>query len=94
MKQIFLSGFPRSGTTLMRSRLSQHPDIYLINEPELVFGLRKAGYGTNDKIKITSNVLQRLGKVRHCRNHLNKLDGEYVQKLLQNELTFTFKKCL
>jgi hypothetical protein len=91
MKQIFLFGFPRSGTTLIRSRISQHPDIYLVNEPELIFGLRNAGYKTNDQIKITGEVLQQLGKIGHCKNHLNKLDGKYVEKLFQNDERLSLK---
>lgn len=91
-KQIFLFGFPRSGTTLIRSRISQHPDIHLINEPEIIYGLRNAGYNTNDKLKITRELLNRLGEISHCRNHLDKLDDNYVDSLCQNDELISFKK--
>jgi hypothetical protein len=40
---VFIFGFPRSGTTLIRSVLGQHSRITLINEPELIWARRHAG---------------------------------------------------
>ncbi len=43
-RPLFIVGFPRSGTTLIRSIITQHSKINLRNEPELIFALRNKGY--------------------------------------------------
>jgi hypothetical protein len=91
-KQLFLVGFPRSGTTLIRSRISQHPDIHLINEPEIIYGLRHAGFDTNNQIRLTKEVLQNLGEIGHCRNHLEKLSSDFIESILGVEEPLSFKQ--
>jgi hypothetical protein len=90
-KQIFLFGFPRSGTTLLRSRISQHSEINLINMPEIIYSLRNAGYNINDQIRITREVIQLIGKIEPCKRHLARLDSNYVESLLKYDEHLSFK---
>ncbi|MCB2181367.1 MAG: sulfotransferase [Desulfobulbaceae bacterium] len=77
---LFIVGYGRSGTTLLRSVLEQHSAVRLINEPELIFALRNAGYRTEDLVapeKLRTLVLQ-LSKIGLCKNHLHSLPAEIV----------------
>ena len=90
-KQLFLFGFPRSGTTLIRSRISQHPDIHLVNQPEILYGLHAAGYNSSSNLKITRELLEALKEVSPCMNHLAKMDDQYVEDICRTDEPLPFK---
>ena len=81
---LFVVGFPRSGTTLLRAVLGSHPDIFLANEPELVLGLFQAGLTTQDKIPLEKrqHVLNILNEFKPCRRHLESLPTIVIQEFL------------
>ena len=59
--------------------------------PEIIYSLHNAGYNINDRIKITREVIQLLGKIEPCKRHLGKLDDNYVESLLKNDEHLSFK---
>jgi len=69
---IFLFGFPRSGTTLVRALLGAHSRISLVNEPELVWALRRSGVGVADRVAPGElpALIERLCRTRPCREHI------------------------
>ena len=92
-RPIFLFGFPRSGTTLIRSVLGQHSKIYLVNEPELVFALRQAGYDTDSKFSRDDrkSLIDKLKRIGLCRRHLSRLSESILNEFLNCKgiLSFT-----
>lgn len=89
---LFLVGYGRSGTTLLRSVLAQHSRIHLVNEPELIFALRYAGYRTGDSLPHTElpSLPDRLGAIGLCRNHLHRLPAEVLEQLTASKTQFAF----
>lgn len=71
---IFIFGFPRSGTTLIRSVLGQHSQISLVNEPELIWALRHAGYNIDSKFAKDErgDLINQLKAIGLCRKHLER----------------------
>ena len=67
---IYIVGFPRSGTTLLRSILSQHSLVCLINEPELLLALRQAGYRVDERIAVSKELIDALKKIGPCNRYL------------------------
>jgi hypothetical protein len=90
---IFIFGFPRSGTTLLRSILGQHSNISLVNEPELVWALRYAGYDLDSKFsrEDRSIVLDKLKRIGLCRKHLENNTG-LVTAFINSRETLSFKE--
>ena len=78
---IFIFGYPRSGTTLLRSVLSQHTQITLRNEPELFFGFHNAGVLNADKIQLSKPLLDRMRQIGMCQKYLNQRTA-YVEELV------------
>lgn len=89
-RPVFIVGFPRSGTTLLRSRIAQHPDIHLVNEPEIIFGLLRAGRDTKSKFPISEELLSQLKEIGLCKYHLDRLDAHYLKGLLDDGGLYSF----
>lgn len=72
---VFIFGFPRSGTTLLRAVLSQHSRISLVNEPELIWALLRAGYRLEDEVspEALSTLIRNLERIEMCRRHLGRV---------------------
>ena len=51
MNPILIIGYPRSGSTLLRSILGSHPDINMINEPEVLALLCNLGFTPSGAIE-------------------------------------------
>lgn len=89
---VFVIGFPRSGTTLVRAMVGAHPAIGMVNEPELIYALFRDGSLEQqfDPSEIES-LLSRLGAVGLCGTHLAGLPADIAQKLSQQEVALTLK---
>jgi hypothetical protein len=81
---VFICGFPRSGTTLFRALLGQHSQMHFVNEPELIYAMRRAGMSARTKVprQNRSELLERLREVSLARAHLDRLPKEAIQNLL------------
>jgi hypothetical protein len=91
-KPVFIIGFPRSGTTLLRSIISQHSKISLLNEPEILWALKHAGFKVADKMSIDTKLLSKMKEVRLCKSYLESLEKTYLESLMQNQKKITFKE--
>ena len=91
-KPLFIFGYPRSGTTLLRSVLDQHPKVSLKNEPELIFALYHAGYNFRCKFPKNSrnDLLKELGKIGLCKKHLEILPEELLKDFLDDKSALSF----
>jgi len=91
-RPIFLFGFPRSGTTLVRAVLGRHSRISLVNEPELIWALRRSGVGIDDRIAPSElpALIERLRRTRLCRDHLAR-SALRVQELLAAHHALSFR---
>jgi hypothetical protein len=91
---IFVLGYPRSGTTLLRALLGSHSKVHLVNEPDLVRGLITSGYSVSDTIKKhdLSQLLEQLRKVGACRQHLTTLTTERLSAFVSSNRDLTFKE--
>jgi hypothetical protein len=89
---VFIFGFPRSGTTLIRSVLGQHSQISLVNEPELIWALRHAGYniGSIFAKDDLGDLIDQLKEIGLCRKHLERNFATTKPALINpgNELSF------
>ncbi|CAN5348197.1 hypothetical protein BH18GEM1_BH18GEM1_06830 [soil metagenome] len=92
-RPLFIVGFPRSGTTLLRALLGAHSCIRQINEPEIFRGLRSAGYGIGDSIPLPAraSLLDRIEKIGPCQRHLQDVPTATLDRFLQDESDLTFK---
>ncbi|MFC6670333.1 sulfotransferase family protein [Marinobacterium aestuariivivens] len=62
--------------------IGAHPDIAMINEPELIYALYRAGYLQQGLAGADpGEVIEQLGVVGLCRQHLEGLTPERVEKL-------------
>src|SRR5687768_5261692 len=93
---LFISGFPRSGTTLLRSILTAHPDIHLVNEPDLIPNLLMAGFDINDRLsQIDRESFLRAYEV--CgggsgRRHLSNLPPGRAEKFIAQTPDLSFRE--
>jgi hypothetical protein len=78
-------GFPRSGTTLLRALLGNHPQLRLFNEPGLIFAMMRAGYHPGEPISPAERAtfLARLREIGLARRHLDELQAEVIDAFLQ-----------
>ena len=97
---VFIFGFPRSGTTLIRSVLGQHSKISLVNEPELIWALRHAGYNVDSRFSKNerSLLINKLKQIGLCRKHLERNAASIIPGFLDSgdDLSFNevFEKLL
>ncbi len=91
---LFILGYPRSGTTLLRALLGSHTKISLMHEPELIRGMRFAGISISEVIERESypHVLERLQKVSVCRRHLSTLSSEKISELINYPEDLSFRE--
>src|SRR5262249_26925472 len=91
---LFILGYPRSGTTLLRALLGAHPQIHLVNEPELIRGIRTAGFGIHDHVaqEGRSRLLRVLNTIGLCRRHLSTLPPETLDRFLADQKDLSFKE--
>jgi hypothetical protein len=91
---LFIFGFPRSGTTLLRAVLGQHTRIQLVNEPEIIFALRYAGLtpGSTVSLDARQKLLKRLMKIGLCRRHLRRLPTAVVAQFLTKPAPMSFRE--
>jgi hypothetical protein len=92
-RPIFLFGFPRSGTTLVRAVLGQHPRVSLANEPELIWAMHRAGHRIDGEIAPGDfpALVQRLERVGLCRAHL-RANRDALDALLATRQTLSFRE--
>lgn len=83
-RPLFVVGFPRSGTTLLRAMLGQHPEISMINEPELVWGLERWGMRACSLEK-REDLLCLLRSNALTARHLEALSSGVTDSFLNNE---------
>jgi len=90
---VFIIGYPRSGTTLLRALLGAHSEIELVNEPGLIRGLRTAGHNVNDVFprETLPTLLEQLRKVGPSRRHLQALSSETLREFIYTRRR-TFKQ--
>ena len=91
---IFIFGFPRSGTTLLRAVLGQHSRVQLINEPELIFALRHAGFTLENEVAKDDRpgLLKDIKQIGLSRRHLGRLPEVVVRNFLTAEEPMAFKE--
>jgi hypothetical protein len=87
---VFVPGYPRSGTTLLRAILGAHSEIHMVNEPELIRGMLASGRRLTETIRLEEVplLLDELQQVGTCREHLLTLPAEKISELMDgpNEL--------
>ena len=81
---LFILGYPRSGTTLLRALLGSHTKIHLLHESELIHAMRSAGISVSEPIKRENypQILEQLQKINVCRRHLSALPSEKISELI------------
>lgn len=91
---LFIVGYPRSGTTLLRALLGAHPQVHLFNEPEVFRGLLAAGLGINDRVRPADrrNLLERMSAVKACQYYLSQLPPEVLTSFIDCPRDLTFKE--
>ena len=91
---LFILGYPRSGTTLLRALLGTHSQIHLVNEPELFRGLLTAGRCIPDVIEREGfpRLLEELRLVGACRQHLSTLSSERLSEFTNHTKNLSFKE--
>jgi hypothetical protein len=72
---LFIVGFPRSGTTLLRALLDAHPDVALVNEPEIIRAMCWSGLTVRSTLApgACPDLYRHLTEVGLCRRHLARL---------------------
>lgn len=91
---LFVSGFPRSGTTLFRSLLNTSPDIHLANEPEILFSLYKSGYTVNsrwDASELEGVIKTLKASSRLCRRYIDGVNSSSISHLQESGRSISFK---
>lgn len=92
---IFICGYPRSGTTLLRSVLSQHSRIRLVNEPEIIMALRRCGYGPSSQLswEVRQGLLDKLAAASGaCRTHLQQVSETVTAAFREVRGTLSFRE--
>ena len=91
---VFIIGYPRSGTTLLRAMLGAHPSIDMVNEPELAYGLFTGGYtlGSAFPVEERTAVLEKLRAFKLSQNHLEKLPAAVLDAFRDQPKTMTFRE--
>jgi len=73
--------------------LGQHSGLHLINEPEIIYGLRRAGHDVHDHFPPAGReeLLARLCEVGLCRRHLEGLPESVRKDFVSAPENFTFR---
>lgn len=89
---IFIVGFPRSGTTLLRSIIGQHPRIHLFNQTEIVLSIYQAGYNIHSTfdLEARTRVYEDL-KTGTGRRYLTELPEDLLDHIFTSNDEMTFK---
>lgn len=89
---IFVFGYPRSGTTLLRALVGQHSSIHLTQGPELILGLHRAGYGPRDSIPgdALEALFKQLRTLSSCRRHFRRIPAHVVKDIVAERRPFAF----
>lgn len=92
VRPLFIVGYPRSGTTLLRSILNQHSAISVVNEPELIFAFRSAGFTCDTTFAPAERrkVLEGLKRFAMCRRYVESLPEPVVDRFLHDTREFRF----
>ena len=94
IKQTFLVGFPRSGTTLMDTILRSHSAIEVVEEQPMIFSasqvISKKGYNSSSNEILPSNIYKEAKKAyqKEFYKHIKKFNSDkvYIDKLPLNLL--------
>lgn len=91
---VFVLGYPRSGTTLLRALLGAHSKIHFLHEPEIVRGMRTAGISVSEPIKREGydQMLRQIGSINICRRHLSTLSTEKLARLIDCPEDLSFRE--
>ena len=91
---IFVVGYPRSGTTLVRALIGAHPDARMFNEPELLRAMIAAGMRPGDALPRGDRAafLLRLRDLDICARHLDSLGRDVVAAFLDRPDALTFSE--
>lgn len=90
---IIVMGYPRSGTTLIRSRLGSHKEIIMANEPELLFAVRKAGLDLFQEFERThkTKLFSMREVIKPLDRFLNTLPSSLLDEIIQDSEVNNFK---
>lgn len=93
-KPLFIIGYPRSGTTLLRAVLGAHSQIHLVHEPELIRGLRTAGFTITDHLKRGNyaQLIEAISETKMCRRHLSTLPPEVLSAFVECPRDLSFRE--
>lgn len=91
-RPVYVCGYPRSGTTLLRSTLSSHSLISLAQSPELVLAMHRAGYGVEDSVAVDDrpSLFEELRRLSPTRRHLGRLDPRLVDEVMSDPRPLPF----
>jgi hypothetical protein len=91
---LFIIGYPRSGTTLLKAILGSHPEIRLCHEPELIGGFRSAGLDLLSSLSRAerARLLEQLKTINACRKHLSTLTPETLARFVEEGRELSFKE--
>ena len=80
---VFIVGCPRSGTTLLRRIVDNHPEVAITNETHWIVQLLEDGHAAPTETPVTPRLLERL--VSHRRFARLKLDPRRLERLVARE---------
>ncbi len=77
---VFVTGFPRSGTTLLSAALSLHSSVEFQNECEIFDAYFRAGHGIEESFGLEerASLLSDLRKTTNCARHLDGLPEDVL----------------
>jgi hypothetical protein len=93
---LFILGYPRSGTTLLRALLGAHPQVYLFDEPDIIQGMRSAGFTIQDRLSPDdrARLLKTWGVGYRCGGdrHLSTLAPEVISGFTSYKGDMSFRE--
>lgn len=91
---IFVISRPRCGSTLLRSVLSAHSQIQLVNESDLIVSMLRLGYNTGDEFDPSekAKLIDGLGGLAGAVRHLQTLPAGYLDEFLADQSVLDFKQ--
>ena len=90
MNPILIIGYPRSGSTLLRSILGSHPDINMINEPEVLALLCNLGFTPSGAIEkkdreVIMAHLKSPNLKSNTKLHIDSLPAAYLDSFVDDD---------